>query len=197
MEYKIIIGTIAVAIQLGSYAIYFHGIWKGKTKPHAFTWLVWGILSAVGFAAVAVSGGEAGSWILAVNTVACLTIAGIGFKQKRVHYDLYDWLALVGALIGILLWWFTKNPLYAVILVALSDIICAIPTIRKAYRLPFEENAISFSIGIFYYPLSILALETLSVTTWLYPVSITFIDIVLVAIILIRRKKLGRPVDNM
>jgi hypothetical protein len=92
MEYKTILGILAVSIELISYAIYFFGIWKGKTKPHAFTWLVWGALNSVAFVAVIISGGGAGSWILVVNALGCFAISVIGFRQRHVDYDKYDWL---------------------------------------------------------------------------------------------------------
>ncbi len=190
MEYKTILGLLTILIHTVSYGAYFIGIWKGQTKPHAFTWLVWGIINAVAFSAVFVSGGDAGSWVLGINTILCLVTAFIGFKQKHVEYDKYDWIALLGGLIGILLWWLTKNPLYAIILIAISDIIALVPTIRKAYKFPFEENALSFAVGAINYPIAILALNTLTFTTWLYPAVIGLTDAILVVLILIRRKKL-------
>ncbi|MDQ3076358.1 MAG: hypothetical protein M3Q34_04520 [bacterium] len=190
MEYKILLGYLAVIIQLISYGMYFFGIWKGKTKPHAFTWLVWSVLNAVAFAAVIISGGETGAWVLGLNTLLCLLISGVGFWQKRIGYDLYDWFALIGALVGIFLWWLTDNPLYAVILVSIADFTGTIPLFRKAYKLPFEENASSFILGVIAYPVSILALESLTLTTWLYPASVFLIDGILIALIFIRRKKL-------
>jgi hypothetical protein len=190
MEYKIILGYVAVGIEIVSYLFYFIGIAKGRTKPHAFTWLVWGVLNVVAFAAVLVAGGETGSWVLGVNAIACLTISSIGFYQKHVEYDLYDWLALAGALIGIYLWWLTANPLYAVILVCLSDGLGSVPIFRKAYRAPSEENVPAFAVGILYYPLAILALESLTLTTWLYPALVIVLDGALVFLVLYRRKKL-------
>ena len=189
MEYKIIIGYIAVLIEIISYLFYFVGIWKGKTKPHAFTWLVWGVLNVVAFAAVLVAGGETGAWILGVNALACLTISSIGFYQRHVEYDVYDWLALAGALIGIYLWWLTSNPFYAVLLVCISDGVGSVPIFRKAYRSPFEENVPAFAIGILYYPLAIVALESLTVTTWLYPAFVIILDGALVFLVLARRRK--------
>lgn len=189
MEYKIILGYLAVAMGLLSYFVYFRSIYKGDTKPHAFTWFVWSILNAVAFAAVILSGGESGSWIFAVNAICCFLISGVGFWQKRIEYDSYDWLALIGAIVGIILWWFTNNPLYAVILISISDFIGIIPSLRKAYRLPFEENLSSWFLSFLYYPLGILALESLTLTTWLYSAAIMVADAILIAIIIIQRKK--------
>lgn len=190
MEYKILLGYLAVVISILSYLFYFWGIWKGKTKPHAFTWFVWGILNAVAFTAIVFSGGKAGSWIFAVNTICCFLISIIGFWQKHVEYDFYDWLALLGAIIGILLWNITHNPLYAVILISLSDAVGLVPTLRKAYKFPFEENLSSWVVGILHYPIGILALDSLILTTWLYPVVIITVDTILVVLIITRRRKL-------
>lgn len=41
----------AVLVGLLSQAVYIVSIFKGITKPHLFTWLVWGTLGAIGFAA--------------------------------------------------------------------------------------------------------------------------------------------------
>lgn len=190
MEYKIYFEYLAILIQLISYSIYFVGIYNGKTKPHAFTWLVWGTLNIVGFSAVLASSGyNSVVAILVINALANLTISGIGFWQRNVQYDKYDWLALFGGFLGIFLWWLTDNPLYAVILISISDMVALVPTFRKAYRLPFEENITSFAVGIPYYVLAIIALNTFSLTTLMYPVAIILLDSSLVALIHIRRKK--------
>ncbi len=188
-DYKIILGSIGALIHLSSFLFYFWGIYKGQTKPHAFTWLVWGVLNAIALPAVVVSDAGAGAWVLGTNVLACLTIAFIGFRQKHVEYDKYDWWALIGGLVGGILWWMTSNPLYAIILVSISDVIAIIPTLRKAYKKPYEENLPGFIVALPAYILAILATESLSVTTWLYPVSIIVIDVVLVLLIIIRRRK--------
>ena len=79
MEYKMALGYLALAIQAVSYAIYFYGIWQGKTKPHAFTWMVWCLLTTLGFFAVLASGGGIGAWVLAGNGIANFAIAAVGF----------------------------------------------------------------------------------------------------------------------
>lgn len=190
MEYKIFLGYLALIIEAIAYAIYFVGIYRGKTKPHAFTWLVWGTLNAIGFAAVLISGGESVAVVLGVNALACFSIAAFGFKQHRVIYDKYDWAALSGAFIGIFLWWLTSDPLYAVVLISISDGVGMVPTYRKSYRLPFEENLSSFALGIFYYLLALLALNSFAVTNWLYPAAILIFDSTLVLLIIVRRRKM-------
>src|SRR3989338_759583 len=109
MEYKLILGALAVILQILSYGIYFLGIYRGKTKPHAFTWFVGGVINVIAFAAMIISGGGAGSWSIGVNTVLCFAVAGLGLYQKAVQYDLSDWLALAGDIWGAFLCNAPKN----------------------------------------------------------------------------------------
>lgn len=190
-DYKFLLGASAAVISVISYFIYLYSIYRGQTKPHGFTWFIWGVINIVAFAAVLVSGGSSGGWVLGINILGCFTIAGIAFYQKRVDYDRMDWLALGGAFLAIFFWWLTDNPLYAVILVSLSDTIAIIPSLRKAYRLPFEENANSFIFGVSYYILALFALETFSLTTSLYHFAIIAADLAIVGIVLVRRKQLS------
>jgi hypothetical protein len=191
VEYKTLLGSLAVAIEILSYIFYFVGIWQGKTKPHAFTWLVFSILNIIGFFAALVKGGYIVAWVLGINAVLCLAIFFVGVYQKRVNYDLYDWLALLGAFLGIILWCMTHDPLYAVILISVADFVAMTPTIRKAYKLPFEENLESFLLGISYYILSVAALDSFETTNWLYPAAIVTSDLLLIGIIMTRRQKLS------
>lgn len=187
-DYKNILGVLAVAISIASYVVYFWAMYTGKAKPHAFTWFVWGTLSAIGLGAVWVSGGGSGTWVIAVNMICSYIIAGIGLWQRHVQYDKHDWLALGGAFLAMLLWWVTENALYAVVLISLSDVVGLIPSLRKAYRLPFEENAMTFILGFFYYILSLFALESFSLTTSLYYFTIMVSDLAIISIILLRRR---------
>ena len=191
-DYKIILGYISTAVALFTYVMYLWAIYKGQAKPHAFTWFVWGLINVIGFAAVTVSGGESGAWILAGNVVGCWTIATVGFYQRHVTFDRFDWLALTAALLGIFLWWLTDNPLSAVILICISDATGVIPTIRKAYRLPFDENVSSFVVSCLNYILAIIALESFYPTNWLYQATSMIVNTILVVLILIRRKQTVR-----
>ncbi|MEJ0021398.1 MAG: hypothetical protein WDN47_02315 [Candidatus Doudnabacteria bacterium] len=188
-NYKIFLGYLAVAIELASYAPYFWGIYKGKIKPHAFTWFVWGTLTGIGFVAQILSGAGAGSWIMALNSIFCFAIAGIGFRQKHVKFVLFDWVALVGAFLAIVFWRITDNPLTAVVLISVSDGIGLLPTIRKVYYFPDEESISPWALGILYYIISLFALQSFTITTWLYPAAIILFDSIFVLEATIRRRQ--------
>jgi len=69
MDFKIIIGAIAAGLALLSSFIYIKDIFKGNTKPHTYTWLIWTIVTWIAFFGQWVSGGGPGSWATGVAAV--------------------------------------------------------------------------------------------------------------------------------
>jgi len=49
MEVKIILGVVAALLAAGSAFLYIRDIYRGNTKPHVYTWLIWAIVTVIGF----------------------------------------------------------------------------------------------------------------------------------------------------
>ena len=71
-----------------------------------------------------------------------------------------------------------------------------IPTVRKSWNKPFEESALSWSLSTITISLSILALETYSPATYLYPATFIVVNIALVIFLLTRRKSIRNIPDG-
>ncbi len=188
MDYKIILTSIGICIGLVSYASYFKGIFSGKTKPHVFSWSIWAIINITAFFAQLAKGGGTGAWITAVNGLLCLTVAILAIFKGEKNITTSDKLSLLGAIAGIVGWLITKNPLVAVIFLSATDYFAIFPTFRKAYLKPYEENAFSFGIDLIKFTLELFSLQSLNLTTVLFPITILINDTVLVTMILIRRR---------
>lgn len=191
MDYKSALAVIGIVIGFISYTAYFRGIFFGRTKPHVFSWLVWAVINWTAFFAQFVSGGGAGAWITAANAALCTAVAVIALWRGEKNITKSDWISFIGALAGIVAWILTKNPLTAVVLVSLVDVFAIIPTFRKAYRKPYEENAFAFGIDLVKFVLELFALQAFNLTTALFPIVILINDSLLVSMILLRRKKLS------
>jgi hypothetical protein len=189
MDYKQVLGSIATAIAILAFVPYFWDIYKAETKPHAFSWLIWGILQTIGFAAQIVGHAGPGAWSTGLTGFICFIIAGIGFYQSEIKFVLFDWLALVGAALAIIFWLITKNPFYSVLLISAADFIAFLPTYRKAWRLPFTETLSEFVASFFKEAIALLALRTFSFITAFYISSLAISNLVFVFMVLIRRKQ--------
>ena len=93
-------------------------------------------------------------------------------SSSRVHIKQSDWFFFIGALVAIPVWYFTNDPLSAVIIITVIDAVAFIPTIRKAYAHPETENGWSYALSSIKFTIAICALSTFSWTTVLYPVSL-------------------------
>jgi len=84
VNYKEYLGFTATAIAFVSYLPYFRDIFANKTKPHAFSWLVWGALTAIGFAGQVAGHAGPGAWVTGFTALICflIFIAAL-FKGKK------------------------------------------------------------------------------------------------------------------
>lgn len=194
-EYKVLLGILATILAFIGYFPYVRNTIRGTTKPHAFSWLVWGVLEGIGFVAQVVEGAGPGAWVLGFSAVVTFGIFILALKKGSREFATADWIALAGALIAIVLWRITDNPTLAVIFVVLADAIGFIPTFRKTFHRPHEETLTEYTLAFCKHILSIFALRTYSVATWLYPASLVITNASLVVLALVRRRALKRSVS--
>lgn len=184
-----LLGLVASIIALVAYAVYIVSVFRGNTRPHAFTWGIWGCITTIAFFAQVSQGAGPGSWVMGCTAGACFLIAAFALRTGSHIFARTDWLALIGCIIAICLWILTHNPLWSVILITFIDAIAFIPTFRKAYHSPHQELALAFFLNGLKFVFGIFALSTFNVTTWLYPASLIVTNWLFVAMVLWRRKQ--------
>lgn len=192
MEYKLIFGIASTLLASVCFFPYLRDIIKRKTEPHMYSWLVWTILQVVGVAAQLKDGAGYGAWALAVGALFCFAIFLLSFKYGTKNISKFDLFCLVSAIGAICIYLFISNPIWATIVVALTDFVGFLPTFRKGYEEPFSETPSTFIMSGMANVLSIVALQNYSVTTLLYLGSLFFTNLSFATMILLRRKILGK-----
>ncbi|HWY98863.1 MAG TPA: hypothetical protein VNY36_07255, partial [Bacteroidia bacterium] len=71
IDYKTVCGIIASLIGTGCFIPYIKDIYKKKTKPHIYTWLIWTILQVTGVIAMLKNGAGIGVLALGTGSVLC------------------------------------------------------------------------------------------------------------------------------
>ena len=189
MDYYFVFGLAAVALSFISYIPYIYHLFKNKTKPHIFSWFLWGLLSGIAFLAQINENAGPGSWVVGFTAAICLFIAAASYiKYKKDYVTKFDWVCFITAIFGVILWVVTDNALNAVIVVTVVDALAFIPTFRKTFINPHEETIITFTFSAVTMALSLAALENFNLTTALYPASLVFTNILFVLMTLARRK---------
>jgi hypothetical protein len=187
---KEFLGVLAIIIGMVGYVPYFRTIFNGKTKPHAFSWLVWGILTAIAFGGQIVGNGGAGAWVTGFTALISFIFFGLALAKGTRDFPLVDWLCLAGCAVALALWAFTKDPLLAIILITIIDFLAFIPTFRKSFHKPYSEPAFTYTLSGLKFLVSLFALTELSVVTVLYPASLILTNGLFVVMVLTKRKRL-------
>ncbi len=176
-------GYLSLLFAFASYAPYMWSTWKGKTRPHVFTWIIWTLVMAIGTAGQYAGGAGAGAWSTTFTAVSCFIIVILALRQGDKNITRHDVIIFAAALSAIPLWLMTNNPFTAIIIVTVIDLLGYLPTLRKAYHKPQEEMAMSYLITNFKHLAGFFAMTTYSWTTMLYPSALFVMNWILVGLV--------------
>jgi len=191
MPYKALLSAVAIVLTLVAFFPYIRSIIAGATRPHVFSWVIWGATTFVVFLAQLEDGGGTGAWPIGVSGIVTIFIALLAYGRRAdVSISRTDWLFLVAALSSLPFWYFTSDPLWAVVILTTVDVLGFGPTVRKAYRLPHSESLLFFGLFAARNLIVIMALEHRSITTVLFPAVIATACILLMTMVMYRRRVL-------
>ncbi|MEL7545473.1 MAG: hypothetical protein AAGJ84_02405 [Pseudomonadota bacterium] len=168
---------------------YIRAVISGQTRPHVFSWFIWGVGTLVVFAAQLLDGGGFGAMVIGVSGVITFGIAMLALSRGADRSIVaMDWVFLALAASALPLRFLTETALSAVIILTLVDLLGFGPSVRKAYDRPWEENATFFAIGAVRNVFVLLALANHSWTTVLFPAAVGIACFGFVCLILLRRQ---------
>jgi len=191
MDYKIIISVVAIIFSFIAYGMYVKDILQKKTVPHSFTFFIWGLTSVITWGLQVYGGAGLGAWVTLIAAIILIFIFFLSLKYGEKNITQLDIFFLLVALGALFLWIFAKQPILSVILLVAIDAIGYGPTIRKAWKKPREESLLTWEITASRNILSVFALQSFNVLTYLSPVVCACMNICLSMIVIIRRKKLN------
>ncbi len=195
MEIKLIIAVIAVAIGIFSYFPYLFDVYKGKTRPHTFSWLIWTVLTFIAYFAQISDGGGIGAWATGVSGIMMFSIFVSSIFKGEKEITISDKFSLGAALVAILIWYLTSTPLFSLILVVGIDLLGFYPTFRKSFAKPHQETITTYLLTSVKYVLGIIALENYTLVTVLFPLYDAIVNISLVILLLFFRRKFRNKLD--
>ncbi len=183
----------AVFLTFAIFIPYIRAIRSGAVRPHVFSWIIWGVGTLVVF--FAQLAGEAGIGALSVGIsglLSCYTALLAYQKRGDARATRLDWIFLSAALSALPLWTLTSDPLWAVVLLTLSDTIGFGPTLTKALAHPEEESLLFYGLTGIRSLFIIIALEAYNVTTVLFPAVLgagCLLTVLLLAVLRLRKRQ--------
>lgn len=192
MPYKEFLSAIAISLTLVAFFPYICSIINDTVKPHVFSWVIWGMTTLVVFLAQVKGDGGVGAWPIGVSASITLFSALLAYiKRADITITRTDWWFLVAAMSSLPLWYFTSDPLWAVVILTAVDVLGFGPTVRKAYNFPHSESLLFFGLFTARNLIVIMALENHSATTVLFPAVIAAACALLMLMIIHRRRVLS------
>lgn len=179
------LAIIAAILALVGNTSYLRDIFRGKVRPHPYTWFVWSIVSMTTFFGGLAKGAGIGALPtgIAEGFTIIIFLFSLKYLFKAGHIRRIDNYFLVAALLGLIPWAITKDPTISVVIVVLIDIIAFIPTIRKTWRHPETEQPTLYAMNVSRHVLTLFALEAYNIATTFHSFAMIFINTIMVLLI--------------
>lgn len=182
-------GLLAGILSALCYVPYIRGILKKEVKPERASWLIWSVLTAIGFFSNLAIGATYSLWLPGVQGIGVIIVFCLSIKNGYGGLLTRDILTLIASAFTLVAWYFTKDATIAVYLTTLIDAMGGYLTVIKSYEEPETETPITWALsgaaGFF----AMLSVGKLDPSLLVYPFYIFLINsAVVVAIFLGKRK---------
>lgn len=184
---------LAAIITVAGNVVYARETVRGRTQPNRVTWLLWSLAPMIAFAAELVQHVGLNALLTFSVGFGPLLVVGASFLDPKAYarltrLDIACGVLSLAALIG---WALTRHGDVAIALSVVSDLLGALPTLRKAQRDPRSESASAFVSDVIG---AVLTLLTIPAARWgfataAFPVYILLMGTTLSALILVPRRR--------
>lgn len=192
MSEQEIFGVLSLAAIIFNTSWYLYKMRTGQIRGHAFSWLLWGVLMMIAAPAMYLDNAGPGAWSISVGAILCLIIAAVSARKGLGYVTRFDWGCLALGIAAIPVWILTGNALYSVLMVTSIDGVGYLPSIRKAWALPYEESLLIWLVNIVGNISTLLAIENYTLITTTYHVMMLVMNSILASVVLYRRTVLGK-----
>ena len=191
--------VVSIGLRLFGGCRYAWGVLKGRARPNAMTWLLWGITPMIAFFAGLGAGLTPQSFVLLALGISplaifCVTVAKTGIRRHLTPFSVSCGLF---ACLGIVLWRITDDPNIAITFSIIADVFASLPTIKKVYDDPSSEYPFPYFLSTIGMLITILCIETWTFTVCAFPIYMLCINIILFSLAsfpigaVIRRRQQG------
>lgn len=192
MNFHTIFAALSAIIGIGSFVPYIRDIFRLKTTPHSYSWLIWALLQGTGALAMLSAGASWGALSVTIGAFLCASVFLLSLRYGTTNITAFDTVCFIGALLATAVWFSLHDALLAIVLVSLIDLLAFLPTFRKAYVEPHSETTATYVLSGIADGLALFALGAFSVTTSLYLFTLVITNFACAGIILFRRAEMAK-----
>lgn len=179
---KVTASALATGVALVAYIPYLVDMFRGKNRPHLYTWISIFLVTAV-VAYIQLIGGAG---VGAIPTILSVAVDGVilfycfRFGTKDVVF--VDKICLATSILGVIAYaLLSSKPVVSLAIVTGAEIISFVPTFRKTRNDPYSESLPSYYLLIVKLFLILVAVETYNVLTISYSALWLFVFVAFLA----------------
>lgn len=171
---------LAAVITVAGNVFYARDTVRGRTQPNRVTWSLWALAPMIAFAAELVQHAGLNALLTFAVGFGPLLVVGASFLDPKAYARLTGFDAACGllSLAALAGWALTRRGDVAIALSVLSDLLGAVPTLRKARTDPGSESASAFVSDVIGAGVTLL---TIPAARWSFATAAFPVYIVLVA----------------
>jgi hypothetical protein len=187
MDLKVFLAAASSVVGIACFIPYIRDVFRRKTKPHNYSWLIWTLLQSI--AVVAMLGGGAGIGVasLAIGAMLCAFVFFLSLRYGTSNITVFDKICLAGALLATVVYVFLQDAFLSVLVVTFTDLIGFLPTFRKAYEEPYTETPSTYALSSLSSLLALGALASFTFTTSIYLTTLVITNATC-ALVIVRRR---------
>lgn len=184
----LLFGTLAVGVSIVGFIPYLISCIRNETKPHMFSWLLWGGTGFAVYYGQFINGAGAGAWVVLTESILCTVIGLMAVFKGEHDISKSDWLSLIFASIGIGIFISSDQEELALASLAVVDLIAFYPTFRKCWFKPYEENMTLYALSTLSMLLSVAALDAYDFATLFNLSAVVVLQVGLMGMMMWRRR---------
>jgi hypothetical protein len=170
------LGVSASIVMLLLIVPYVKSILREETTLSPVSWFGWALLYAIAAAAQASKGIDWSLAIMIIGMFSTTTVAIIALRTGRVVWTPIDRFCIGTAILAVILWGITGEPLTALILSIFADLAVSAPTLYKTYLNPSSEPWLLWVVYTTTVALEIVATRNLTIYNLFAPLYSLTVD---------------------
>jgi hypothetical protein len=171
MRTDVILVVVASAMAVAGNVPYIIAMVRREIQPHAYTWLVWSVVSSIVLIGQFTKGAGIGIVPAIASDIFTFIIFFTSLKYGFKVTTKTDTYLLLLALSGVPVWLLTKDATIAVVIAVAVDLIAFVPTFRKTINTPSSESFWLYLMNVCRHILILFTLAHYNVTTTLHSIA--------------------------
>src|SRR3989344_5166674 len=163
---------------------YIWAIVNHQTVPSPVSWAIWASVDTLAFLAMKKEGALNG--LITAATACAWTVTVFALIFGKPTLGSVEWISIIGAAAGILLWQKTGNAVLAIICSQAATFAGSFPTFVGGYLNPAQENPIAWSFWLASCICALFAIKKWNTANALQPLTWTSIEATMVVLVVIR-----------